>query len=138
MTFLQRYHDDGDELLDRIVTGDATRISPLTPETKQQSMHWRHSGSPFRSKFKQQTLSVRKVMCTLFWDRKGILIIEFLTFWIIGETVNADRFCNDEELKTSITRWFHSQVADFYDRGIQKLIPRFDKCLNSGGGYVEK
>ncbi|GFT98324.1 hypothetical protein TNCV_2904151 [Trichonephila clavipes] len=21
---------------------------------------------------------------------------------------------------------------------IQKLIPRFDKCLNSGGGYVEK
>ncbi|KAJ4426696.1 hypothetical protein ANN_26494 [Periplaneta americana] len=55
-TFLQPHHDDGDEFLDRIVTGDETWISHFTPETKQQSMHWRHSGSPVRTKFKQ-TLS---------------------------------------------------------------------------------
>ncbi|KAJ4441013.1 hypothetical protein ANN_10862 [Periplaneta americana] len=89
LTFLQRYHDDGDEFLDRIVTGDETWISHFTPETKQQSMYWRHSGSPVRTKFKQ-TLSVRKVMCTVFWDRKGILLIDFLPR---GETVNADRYC---------------------------------------------
>ncbi|KAJ4436753.1 hypothetical protein ANN_16885 [Periplaneta americana] len=214
LTFLQRYHDDGDEFLDRIVTGDETWISHFTPETKQQSMHWRHSGSPVRTKFKHK-LSVRKVMCTVFWARKGILLIGFLPR---GETVNADHYCetlrklqraiqnkrrgmlttgvvllhdnarphtarrtaavltefgwelfdqppyspdlapsdfhvflhlkkflssgerfgNDEELKTSVTRWFHSQAAEFYDRGIQKLIPRYDKCLNSDGGYVEK
>ncbi|KAJ4447931.1 hypothetical protein ANN_09940 [Periplaneta americana] len=40
LTFLQRYHDDGDEFLDRIVTGDETWISHFTPETKQQSLHW--------------------------------------------------------------------------------------------------
>ncbi|KAJ4430938.1 hypothetical protein ANN_19531 [Periplaneta americana] len=51
---------------------------------------------------------------------------------------SGERFGNDEELKTSVTRWFHSQAAEFYDRGIQKLIPRYDKCLNSDGGYVEK
>ncbi|GFT19357.1 uncharacterized protein TNCV_2532951 [Trichonephila clavipes] len=51
-------------------------------------MHWRHSGSPVRTKFKQ-TLSIRKVMCTVFWDRKGILLIDFLPR---GETVNADRY----------------------------------------------
>ncbi|KAJ4435475.1 hypothetical protein ANN_18091 [Periplaneta americana] len=34
---------------------------------------------------------------------------------------------SDEELKTSVTRWFHSQAAEFYDRGIQKLIPRYEK-----------
>ncbi|KAJ4426888.1 hypothetical protein ANN_26687 [Periplaneta americana] len=89
LTFLQRYHDDGDEFLDRIVTGDETWISHFTPETKQQSMHWRHSGSPVRTKFKE-TLSVRKVMCTVYWDRKGILLIDFLPR---GETVNADRYC---------------------------------------------
>ncbi|KAJ4426490.1 hypothetical protein ANN_27304 [Periplaneta americana] len=89
LTFLQRYHEDGDEFLDRIVTGDETWISHFTPETKQQSMNWRHSGSPVRTKFKQ-TLSVRKVMCTMFWDRKGILLIDFLPR---GETVNADRYC---------------------------------------------
>ncbi|KAJ4426958.1 hypothetical protein ANN_26757 [Periplaneta americana] len=77
LTFLQRYHDHGDEFLDRIVTGDKTWISHFTPETKQQSIHWRHSRSPVRMKFKQ-TLSVRKVMCTVFWDRKGILLNDFL------------------------------------------------------------
>ncbi|XP_021912893.1 histone-lysine N-methyltransferase SETMAR-like [Zootermopsis nevadensis] len=46
LTFLQRYHDGGDEFLDRIITGDETWIAHITPETKQQSMHWRHSGSP--------------------------------------------------------------------------------------------
>ncbi|KAJ4443031.1 hypothetical protein ANN_04681 [Periplaneta americana] len=77
LTFLQRYHDDGDEFLDRIVTGDETWISHFTPETKQQSMHWRHSGSLVRTKFKQ-TLSIWKVICTVFWDRKGILLIDSL------------------------------------------------------------
>ncbi|GFW37639.1 HTH_48 domain-containing protein [Trichonephila clavipes] len=55
---------------------------------------------------------------------------------------SGDRFGNDEELKTSVTRWFHSQAAEYYHRVMQKLIPRFslslDKYLNFGGAYVEK
>ncbi|GFS81372.1 histone-lysine N-methyltransferase SETMAR [Trichonephila clavipes] len=51
---------------------------------------------------------------------------------------SGESFGNDEEQKTFVTRWFHSQAAEFYDRGIQKLIPRYDMCPNSGGGYVEK
>jgi hypothetical protein len=31
-----------------------------------------------------------------------------------------------------------SQVASFFDIGIQKLIPRYDKCLNSRYDYTEK
>ncbi|GFV73509.1 histone-lysine N-methyltransferase SETMAR [Trichonephila clavipes] len=88
LTFLQRYHDDGDEFLDRIITGDETWISHFTPEIKQQSMHWWYSGSLVRTKF-EQMLSVRKVMCTVLWDRKGILLIDFL---LRGETVNVDRY----------------------------------------------
>ncbi|GFV84203.1 mariner Mos1 transposase [Trichonephila clavipes] len=177
-------------------------------------MLWRHSGSPVRTKFKQ-TLSVRKVMCTVLWNRKGVLLTDFLPR---DETVNVDHYCetlrklrraiqnkrrgmlnasvvllrdnarphaarrttavltefgwelfdhfpyssvlaasdfhiflhlkkflfsgerfgNDEQLKTSVSRWFHSQEAEFYDRVLQKSNPRFDKFLNSGGGYVEK
>ncbi|GFT80502.1 uncharacterized protein TNCV_5122311 [Trichonephila clavipes] len=52
-------------------------------------MHGRHRGSPVRTKFKH-TLSVRKVMCTVFWDGKGILLTDFLPR---GETVNAHRYC---------------------------------------------
>ena len=47
-------------------------------------------------------------------------------------------FQDDREAKMRHTQWFQSQTADFYDTGIQKLVPRYDKCLNSRGEYVEK
>jgi hypothetical protein len=33
---------------------------------------------------------------------------------------------------------FKGQAADFYDSGIQKLVPRIDKYLDNAGDYVEK
>jgi hypothetical protein len=33
---------------------------------------------------------------------------------------------------------FKQQAADFYDSGIQKLVPRLKKCLDNDGNYVEK
>jgi hypothetical protein len=29
-------------------------------------------------------------------------------------------------------------AAEVYDEGIQKLVTRYDKCMNVGGEYVEK
>ena len=155
-------------------------------------------------------------MCTVFWDRRGILLDDFLT---TGEMVNAERYCetlqklrrviqnkrrgmlsadvvllhdnarphtarrsthllqefswevynnppyspdlapsdfhffihlkkflssqrerfqNDREADMSATQWFQFQAANLYDTGIQKFLPRYDKCLNSGCEYVEK
>jgi hypothetical protein len=34
--------------------------------------------------------------------------------------------------------WLQSQAVEFYDCGIQKLVKRYDNCLNVGGNYVEK
>ena len=34
--------------------------------------------------------------------------------------------------------WFIEQAAEFYDSGIQKLVPRLNKCLDNAGDYVEK
>ena len=34
--------------------------------------------------------------------------------------------------------WFKGQTADFYDSGIQKLVPRLNECLDNAGDYVEK
>ncbi|GFX35898.1 HTH_48 domain-containing protein [Trichonephila clavipes] len=68
-----------------------------------------------------------------------ILLSDFQVFLHLKKFLSSgEHFGNDKELKTSITRWFHSQAAEYYHRVMQKLIPRFDKCLNSGGGYVEK
>src|SRR5258705_6875562 len=45
--------------------------------------------------------------------------------------------CNDEA-KTAVRRWFHSQPDEFYNRGISNLVLRWDKCLNRRGDYAEK
>jgi len=34
--------------------------------------------------------------------------------------------------------WFKVLAAGFYDSGIQKLVPRLNKCLDNAGDYVEK
>jgi hypothetical protein len=37
-----------------------------------------------------------------------------------------------------VKTWLSSQGADFFDTGIQKLIPQYDKCITSDSSYVEK
>jgi len=41
------------------------------------------------------------------------------------------------EVKKAVTTCFASQAASFYNEGIQKLVQRYDKCLNNGGNYIE-
>jgi len=44
----------------------------------------------FPSKKKFKTLpSVGKVMCIVFWDRKGMILLDFLE---PGQTINSDRY----------------------------------------------
>jgi hypothetical protein len=45
---------------------------------------------------------------------------------------------NSDEVQEVVMMWFKVQAADFYDSGIQKLVPRLNKCLDSAGDYVEK
>jgi hypothetical protein len=52
--------------------------------------------------------------------------------------LGSQHFSNNEELMEGVKKWLSSQVADFFGIGIQKLIPRYDICLNSSGDYVEK
>ena len=41
-------------------------------------------------------------------------------------------------LKDAVQKWLTSQAAAFYEEGIQKRVPRYDKFLNNGGEQVEK
>ena len=199
-------------MLSHIVTGDKTWVSHITPESKQQSLHWKHTGLPKRKKF-NQTFSTRKIMCTIFWNRQGVLLVEFLPQ---GTTINSAVYCetlkkmrcaiqnkrrrmlsatilllhdnarshstaqtqdlitsfkweqmdhhlyspdlapsdyhlflhlkkflggkrfDDDDLKNAVQKCSTSQVAAFYEEGIQKPVPHYNKCLNNGGEYVEK
>jgi hypothetical protein len=50
----------------------------------------------------------------------------------------VQKFHKDEEVKNEDTMRLRGQVAEFYDIGIQKLVPTLNKCLDKGGDYVEK
>ena len=89
LTFLMRYHKEGDGMLSHIVTRDETWVSHITPKSKQKYLHWKHTGSSERKKFKQ-TFSTRKTTCTVFWDRQGVLLVEFLSQ---GTTINSALYC---------------------------------------------
>ena len=202
-------------MLSHIVTGDETLVSHITPESKQQSLHWKHTSSPKRKNFKQ-TISTRKIMCTVFWDGQGVLLVEFLPqgtiinsvycemlkklrhavqnkrrgmlsatilllhnntrphcaaqtqdlitsfrweqmnhppyspdlaqsdfhlFLHLKKFLGGKRFDDDDDdngLKDAVQKWLTSHAAAFYEEGVQKLVPRHDKCLNNGSKYVEK
>ena len=85
---LTHFHQEGNDFLNRIVTGDETWVYHDTPETKRQSMQWKHTTLPVVTKFKK-TLTQKKLMTSIFWDRKGVLLIDYMK---PGTTINSDRY----------------------------------------------
>jgi hypothetical protein len=47
-------------------------------------------------------------------------------------------FADDEEVETEVRKWLRQQSKNFYAAGFGALVKRWDKCINVGGGYVEK
>ena len=71
------YEADPETFLSRLVTGDETWIHYWDPETKQESMQWKHHDSPTPKKFRTQP-SAGKIMATVFWDSEGILLVDYM------------------------------------------------------------
>jgi hypothetical protein len=90
LTFLERYHRDGDKFLDHIVTEDETWVSHFTSESKRQSLEWHHPRSPSKPRNFKQILSTWKIWSRFLWDWKGVLLIEFMPQDI---TINAESYC---------------------------------------------
>jgi len=73
----KRFQPEGDGFLGRIVTGDETWVHYHQPETKKASEEWRHTSSPKPKKFRTQP-SAGKVMLTLFWDKRGVILEHYM------------------------------------------------------------
>jgi len=67
---------------------DETWLYYYEPETKKQSIEWRHSGSPHPKKFRVQK-SGGKFLASIVWDQDGILIIDNLPK---GQTINVEYY----------------------------------------------
>ena len=48
------------------------------------------------------------------------------------------KFDDNDEVQEEVMTWFKGLAADFYDSGIQKLVPRLNKCLDNAGDCVER
>jgi hypothetical protein len=67
LTFLERYHQEGNNFLDQTVTGDGTWVSHIIPVSKHQSLEWHHPHSPSKPK----TFPTQKVLATVFGTGKA-------------------------------------------------------------------
>ncbi len=93
--------DDPDAFLHRIVTGDETWLSTFETDTKQNSWQWT-TPEEKRPKKPQRIDGVKKVVMTLFFDWKGVVLIDFLK---PKETIDSPQYCRTlTKLKEALRR----------------------------------
>jgi len=82
------------------VTGDESWAYHYEPETKRQSMQWKHPSSLANKKFKTEA-SAGKIMLTIFWEVNGPILVHFQEK---GQTVTSARYTDMlvNELKPAI------------------------------------
>jgi hypothetical protein len=47
-------------------------------------------------------------------------------------------FADDENVETEVRNWLRQQSKDLHAAGFDALVMRWDRCIDVGGGYVEK
>jgi len=105
LEFLRR---DPNDFLSRLVTTDKAWLYHYDPETKQQSLEWRHSGSPRPKKFRVQK-AARKVLASIFWDKDGILLTDYLPK---GQTIKAEYYSSLlVQMKDTLKEKFRGKVT---------------------------
>lgn len=85
---LQLLYEDRTNFWSRVVTMDETWIHHFDPETKKQSMVWKHRSSPPPKKFRVAP-SAGKVMASVFWDSQGVIMVDYLA---TGGTVTGQYY----------------------------------------------
>jgi len=114
----------------RLVIMNETWLYNCEPETKQQSMEWRHSDSPRPKKIRVQK-SAGKVLASIFWDQDGLLLIDYLPN---GQTINAEYYSSllvqlkvilKEKLRGKVTKgvlFLHDNVPAHRAVAIRKKL----------------
>lgn len=63
---------------------------------------------------------------------------DYHLFGPLKRGLTGQHFNNDDEVKAAVRQWLRDQPDSFFQLGIDKLVARWDKCLNKLGDYVEK
>jgi hypothetical protein len=63
---------------------------------------------------------------------------DFHVFGPLKEATGGKSFRSDEEVQQMVHEWLHSQLKDFFSRGIHALPKRWNTCMERNGDYIEK
>ena len=85
----ERFDREGENFLDRIITCDEIWVHHFTPESKQASKQWKHADSPPLKEF-YAVSSAGKLLASVFWDKRGVIHVDFLP---CGATINSEYYC---------------------------------------------
>ena len=116
-------------LENRIVTGDETWLYQYDPESKQATMQWLSPTEERPFNYKRSRSRI-KIMMTVFFDRNGIIYVEFLP---PNETINQTKYKETlEKLQAAIQRhrpnfnndWFlhHDNCSSHTALSIKKYL----------------
>jgi histone-lysine N-methyltransferase SETMAR len=105
-----QYGDEGEDMLNRVVTRNESWVHHYQPKSKPASMQWKQPSSPSTKKFKVMSMpSAGKVMLTEFWDSQGVLLSHFQSH---GENVNCVSYCEVLlKLRDAVCRRHPGQLA---------------------------
>ena len=87
---LEVYNANPEDFHTRFVTGEETWLHHWDPDTKKESMQWKHPGSPPPKKFRTQP-SASKLMTTVFLDSKWIILIDYKP---AGTSITGEYYAN--------------------------------------------
>ena len=79
---------DQQGFLSRIVTGDESWVYYYDPKSSAETREWKHHDSPQPSR-PRAARSGKKLLLSVFWDHKGILLVDFLQR---GHTITGDYY----------------------------------------------
>lgn len=87
---LERFRKNEKDFLRRFITMDETWVYHHDPDSKQEAKEWCEPGCSAPKRVRVQK-SAKKVLASVFWDAKGILLVDYLQ---TGQTINSDYYCN--------------------------------------------
>jgi histone-lysine N-methyltransferase SETMAR len=64
--------------------------------------------------------------------------IDYHLFTKMNVWLATQCFHTNEELMDGVNNWLRNLSAPFFHEGLQKLVSRYNKCLNVDGNHVEK
>ena len=106
--------DNQEDFFDRLITQDETWVHHYDPETKAQSKQWKHFDSPPPKKARVQP-SAGKVMLTVFWDQRGVVMMDFLAK---GTTITGTYYAS---LLKKLRKSIKTERRGMLTRGVRLL-----------------